>query len=192
MADECSQDVTTLLQNWRRGEESVLQELIPLVYDELHRLAHRYMMRERSDGTLQTSALVNEAYIRLIDARHIPWQDRAHFFAVSAKLMRRILVEFARRRAYQKRGGGMPRVALEDAAVASPDRSEDVVALDDALNALAEFDPRKAKVVELRFFAGLTPLETAEVLDLSPRTVFRNWRLARSWLMRELRTGTRA
>jgi RNA polymerase sigma-70 factor, ECF subfamily len=181
-----------LLQNWRRGDERALDELIPLVYDELHRLAHRYMVRERADGTLQTSALVNEAYLRLIDARQVPWQDRVHFFAVSSNLMRRILVDFARKRGCKKRGGGAAKVAFDDALFASPGRGTDLVALDDALKSLAEFDPRKARVIELRFFGGLTPEETAEVLAVSPDTVYRDWRLAKAWLVRELTAGAPA
>ena len=192
MAENCPKDVTALLQNWRRGDERALDELMPLVYDELHSLAHRYMVRERADGTLQTSALVNEAYLRLIDARRVPWQDRVHFFAVSSNLMRRILVDFARKRGYKKRGGGAAKVAFDDALFASPGRGTDLVALDDALKSLAEFDPRKARVIELRFFGGLTPEETAEVLDVSPDTVYRDWRLAKSWLVRELTAGAPA
>jgi RNA polymerase sigma factor (TIGR02999 family) len=191
MVENSPKDVTALLQNWCRGEERALEELIPLVYDELHRLAHRYMVRERPDRTLQTSALVNEAYLRLIDAGRVSWQNRAHFFAVSSNLMRRILVDFARKRGYKKRGGQARKVQLEEGFVPAPARGADLVALDEALEALAEFDPRKAKVIELRFFGGLTPEETAEVLKVSPDTVFRDWRLAKVWLYRELKAGAK-
>jgi RNA polymerase sigma factor (TIGR02999 family) len=192
MAENSPKDVTALLQNWCRGEERALEELIPLVYDELHRLAHRYMVRERPDRTLQTSALVNEAYLRLIDAGRVSWQNRAHFFAVSSNLMRRILVDFARKRRSRKRGGEARKVELDEGFVPSPTRGADLVALDEALEALAEFDPRKAKVIELRFFGGLTPEETAEVLQVSPDTVYRDWRLAKVWLFRELKAGAKA
>lgn len=185
------QEVSLLLQAWCRGDESALEKLMPLVYSELHRLARRYMMRERIGHTLQTTALVNEAYLRLIDAKTVQWQNRAHFFAISAQLMRRILVDFARSRGYQKRGGDVRKVSLDEAAVLSPVPDADLVELDDALSALAAVDPRKAKVVELRFFGGLTPEETAEVLKVSPDTVFRDWRLAKVWLLRELKHGKR-
>ncbi len=191
MAENSPKDVTALLQNWCRGEECALEELIPLVYDELHRLAHRYMARERPDRTLQTSALVNEAYFRLIDAGRVSWQNRAHFFAVSSNLMRRILVDYARKRGYKKRGGEVRKVQLDEAFVPSRARGPDLVALDEALEALSEFDPRKAKVIELRFFAGLTPEETAEVLKVSADTVYRDWRLAKVWLYRELKAGAK-
>jgi RNA polymerase sigma factor (TIGR02999 family) len=191
MAENSPKDVTALLQNWCRGEERALEELIPLVYSELHRLAHLYMVRERPDRTLQTSALVNEAYLRLVDARRIPWKDRAHFFAISANLMRRILVDFARKRGYKKRGGDARKVELDEAFVPSPARGADLVALDEALEQLGELDPRKAKVIELKFFGGLTPEQTAEVLQVSPDTVYRDWRLAKVWLYRELKGGAR-
>jgi RNA polymerase sigma factor (TIGR02999 family) len=164
-----------------------MDRLIPLIHDELHRLAHRYMVHERAGHTLQTTALVNEAYMRLVDASRIPWQDRAHFFAISANLMRRILVEFARARGYQKRGGNVVQVELDEARIPSPKRGADVVAVDDALKSLATFDERQAKVVELRFFGGLSEEETAEVLGVSTRTVKRDWVVAKAWLLREMR-----
>jgi RNA polymerase sigma factor (TIGR02999 family) len=170
------EELSSLLRAWSDGDESALDRLMPLVYDELHRLAHRYMARERAGhNTLQTTALVNEAYLRLIDAAKVRWQDRAHFFAIAAKLMRRILVDFARERGYQKRGGDVRKVALDEALVVSPEPDRDLVRLDDALNALAEFDPRKAKVVELRYFGGLSVDETAEVLKIAGITVIRDW-----------------
>jgi RNA polymerase sigma factor (TIGR02999 family) len=166
-----------------------LDRLIPLVYDELHRLAHRYMRQERPGHTLQSTALVHEAYQRLIDSRNVHWQNRTHFFAVAAQLMRRILVDFARSRRYLKRGGQVERVPLAEVPDVSPERGPDLVALDDALSALAETDLRKSRVVELRFFGGLTVEETAEVLKVSPETVMRDWRLAKAWLLRELSEG---
>ncbi|HEV2493616.1 MAG TPA: sigma-70 family RNA polymerase sigma factor [Terriglobia bacterium] len=174
--------------NRRVGAERVraLEKLTPLVYQELHRAAHRYMARERSDHTLQTTALVNEIYLRLVDAREVTWQDRAHFFGVCARLMRRVLTDFARSRGYLKRGGRSLHVALDGALVVSPEPRADLIALDDALNALAAIDLRKSRVVELRFFGGLSVEETAEVLKVSPETVKRDWRLARMWLLREI------
>ena len=167
-----------------------MDELMPLVNDELHRLAHRYMARERAGhNTLQTTALVNEAYLRLIDADQVQWQDQAHFFAIAAKLMRRILVDFARRRGYQKRGGNVHKVTLDEALVVSPEPDEELVRLDDALNALSEFDARKARVVELRYFGGLSVEETAEVLKVAPITVMRDWNMAKLWLLKELERG---
>jgi RNA polymerase sigma-70 factor, ECF subfamily len=179
-------DVTQWLMAWSNGDESALERLIPLVHSELRRLAKRYMRRERPGHTLQTTALVNEAYVRLIDAGQVKWQDRAHFLAISARLMRRILVDYARSRNYVKRGGEARHVALEEAAVYSEDRAPDLIALDDVLRALAETDPRKSQIVELRFFGGLSVEETAEVLKVSPDTVGRDWRLAKAWLLREL------
>jgi RNA polymerase sigma factor (TIGR02999 family) len=179
-----SRDITGLLLAWNNGDEAALEELTPLVYQELHRLARRYMGRERAGHTLQTSALVNEAYLRLIDWKNVRWQNRAHFFAVSAKLMRRILVDFARANAYAKRGGGAPHLDLEAVAVVSPDRETDIVALDEALTSLAALSPRQSQVVELRFFGGLSLEETAEVLKVSIGTVRRDWSLARAWLHR--------
>jgi RNA polymerase sigma factor (TIGR02999 family) len=163
-----------------------LDQLIPLVHAELRRLARRQMSRERPGHTLQATALVNEAYLRLIDLRRVRWQDRAHFFAVSARLMRRILVDFARSRGYQKRGGGVPPVALDEALLLAREAGRDLVALDDALEALAALDARKSQVVELRFFGGLSVEESAEALHVSPDTVMRDWQLARVWLQREL------
>jgi RNA polymerase sigma factor (TIGR02999 family) len=183
-----SQDITELLLEWSGGNPDALQRLTPLVYGELHRLAHHYMAGERTGHTLQSTALVNEAYLRLVQTDRVQWQNRAHFFAVSAQLMRRILVDFARSRQYAKRGGKAPMVSLDDIAVAA-DECADLVALDDALRALAAIDPRRARMVELRFFGGLSVEETAEVLKVSVETVARDWRLAKVWLRRELRRG---
>ena len=179
-------EVTQCLEAWSNGDQSALDRLIPLVHAELYRLAKRYMGKEHSGHTLQTTALVNEAYVRLIDARHLKWQNRAHFFAISARLMRRILVDHARSHNYVKRGGEAQRITLEQAAVYSEERAPDLVRLDDALTALAETDLRKGQVVELRFFGGLSVEETAEVLKVSADTVGRDWRLAKAWLLREL------
>jgi RNA polymerase sigma-70 factor (ECF subfamily) len=178
--------VTDLLRAWSDGDEDALEGLLPLVEAELRRLARGYMRRERQEHTLQTTALVNEAFLRLTDARRIRWQDRAHFLGISARLMRRVLVDHARQRGYQKRGGAAQRVTLHEALVASPDAALDVVALDRALDALAKVDPRKSQTIELRFFGGLSVEETAEVLHVSPDTVKRDWRLAKLWLLREL------
>jgi RNA polymerase sigma factor (TIGR02999 family) len=184
-----SQEVTSLLHAWRGGDQGALDKLMPLVYGELRKLAHRYMLRERAGHTLQTTAVVNEAYLRLIDARQVEWKDRAHFFAISANLMRRILVEFARSRGRNKRGGDVRKVELDEALAVSPPRGTDLVALDDALTALAAMDERKAKVIELRFFGGLSVEETAEVLNVSADTVMRDWKLAKVWLWREMKHG---
>ena len=190
MQTHSGKEITRLLVAWGDGDQSALAELTPLVYEELHRLAHRYMGGERPGHSLQTTALVNEAYVRLIDWKNVRWQNRAHFFGVSAQLMRRILVDFARARGNGKRGGRAQRVALEDAPAVSDDRGTDLVALDEALHALAELDPRQSKVVELRFFGGLSIEEAAEVLKVSSATVRRDWSLARVWLLRELsKTG---
>ena len=186
MAEPATRGATKLLQAWGQGEDAALERLLPLVYQELRRIARRYMAGERAGHTLQTTALVNEAYLRLIDSRKVNWQSRAHFFAISAQLMRRILVDHARSRGYQKRGGGAQAVTLDEDLVVSPEKGRDVVALDDALKALAEVDPRKSRVVELRFFGGLSVEETAEVLKVSQDTVLRDWRLAKSWLRREM------
>jgi len=186
MTTHSPKEITRLLAAWGDGDESALSDLTPLVYEELHRLAHHYMSGERVGHTLQTTALVNEAYLRLIDWKNVRWQNRAHFFAVSAQLMRRILVDFARTRGYQKRGGGARPVTLDDAALVADDNGTDMVALDEALTALAELDARQSRVVELRFFGGLSVEETAEVLKISPGTVRRDWSLARAWLHREL------
>ena len=179
-------DITRLLTAWTDGDQSALEKLVPLVESELHRLAHHYMGRERPGHTLQTSALVNEAYIRLIDWKTVRWQNRAHFFAVSAQLMRRILVDFARERNYLKRGGGALQVSLTEAEALPLERNDDLVALDEALAKLSQLDERKARVVELRFFGGLSVKEVAEVLKVSEETVMRDWRLAKVWLLREL------
>ena len=186
MASPVPVHVTELLAAWSHGDEAALAKLVPLVYRELRRLAHRYMSKERDGHTLQTTALVHEAYERLIDTPHIGWQDRNHFFAVCAQLMRRILVDYARRRNYQKREGGAGLVSLDEAVIAPRERARDLVALDEALTALSAIDPRKAKVVELRFFGGLTAEETAEVLKISPDTVLRDWKVAKVWLLREI------
>jgi RNA polymerase sigma factor (TIGR02999 family) len=178
--------VTQLLLAWGHGEQTALDALIPLVYQELHRLAHRYMAGERAEHSLQTTALVNEAYLKLVDCRRVRWQDRTHFFAVSAQLMRRILVDFARSRQYQKRGAGAHPVSLDENTVPGPQESGDLLALDEALNGLAAFDERKSKVVELKFFGGLTVEEIAQVLQVSPQTVLRDWSLAKSWLLHEM------
>ena len=178
--------VTELLRAWGNGDDDALEQLTPLVEAELRRLARGYMRRERRDHTLQTTALVNEAFLRLTDARRVRWQDRAHFLGISARLMRRVLVDHARSRAYHKRGGGAQRVPLDEGLVASPEPAVDVLALDRALEALAAVDVRKSRVIELRFFGGLSVDETAEVLHVSADTVKRDWRLAKLWLLREL------
>jgi RNA polymerase sigma factor (TIGR02999 family) len=185
-----SQQVTELLLAWSQGESSALDKLVPLVYAELHQLAHRYMAGERSGQSLQTTALVNEVYVRLVDCSRVQWQNRAHFFAVSAQLMRRILVDLARSRSYLKRGAGARPLSIEQSPDILQQPDPNLVALDDALKALAELDPRKGQVVELRFFGGLTAEETAEVLKVSPETVLRDWKLARIWLLRELSRKT--
>ena len=185
-----SKEITQWLVAWSNGDQTALDKLIPLVHEELRRLAKRYMRqergRERRAITLQTTALVNEAYLRLIDAGNVKWESRAHFLAISAQLMRRILVDYARSRNRVKRGGVAQRVELEEAAVFSVELAPDLVALDDALDALAKIDERKGRVVELRFFGGLSVAETAEVLKVSPGAVERDWRLAKSWLLHEL------
>src|SRR5262245_55985115 len=181
-------EITQLLRAWSEGSDQALSKLTPLVYKELHRMAHRYMRQERSNHTLQTTALINEAYLRLIDWKNVRWQNRAHFFGMAATLMRRILVDFARSRNYAKRGGvGRLIVALDEAAAVSRDRAREILALDEALQSLAVIDPRKSQIVELRFFGGLSLDETAEVLSVSSRTVLREWDLAKAWLNRELR-----
>lgn len=188
MQTQSPQDITRLLIAWGDGNQSALEELAPLVESELHRLAHHYMVGERPGHILQTSALVNEAYIRLIDWKNVRWQNRAHFFAVSAQVMRRILVDFARDRQNLKRGGNALMVSLTAAADFPTERGADLVALDDALKMLAEVDLRKSQVVEMRFFGGLSVKEVAEVLNVSEETVMRDWRLAKVWLLRELGT----
>jgi RNA polymerase sigma factor (TIGR02999 family) len=189
MPTPSAHNITELLLAWGNGDEAALDELTPLVYRELHRLAHGYLKRERPGHTLQTTALVNEAYVRLIDWKNVEWKNRAHFFGISAQLMRRILVDFARSRQYTKRGGGARQVSLDGAAVLAPERPVDIVALDDALKTLATLASRQSRVVELRFFGGLNIAETAEVLKVSEGTVRRDWSLAQAWLHRELSSG---
>jgi RNA polymerase sigma factor (TIGR02999 family) len=183
-AESNTQEVSTLLRAWSGGDQNALEKLTPIVYEELHKLARRYMRRERPGHSLQTTALVNEAYTRLVDYKRMQWQNRAHFFAVSAQLMRRILVDHARRHNL-KRGGGVQHVSLDEASVVGGEDT-DLVALDDAMNSLARLDPRKVQVVEMRFFGGLSVEETAEVLKISTVTVKRDWRAAKTWLFREL------
>jgi RNA polymerase sigma-70 factor (ECF subfamily) len=182
-------DISTLLRAWTGGDQCALEKLTPIVYHELHRLAGLHMRRERTGHSVQTTALVNEAYVRLVDYKQMQWENRAHFFAVSSQLMRRILVEHARRHNL-KRGGGVPHISLEEAAIVDHDRDSDLVALDDAMNQLGRIDPRKVQVVEMRFFGGLSVEETAEVLKISTVTVKRDWRAARAWLHRELTGGS--
>jgi RNA polymerase sigma factor (TIGR02999 family) len=179
-------EVTQLLVDWSNGNQAALDKLMPLVYDELHRLAHQYMNRERPGHTLQTSGLVNEAYLRLFDQREVHWQNRAHFFGIAAQLMRRILVDYARSRHYAKRGGDARQVSFDEAVLVSPERATEVVALDDALKRLAVIDERKSQIVEFRFFGGLSIEETAEVLKVSPGTIMRDWTLAKAWLRKEM------
>ena len=187
MTEPSAQVVTQLLIEWSNGDKSALDRLTPLIYDELRRLAHHYMSHERAGHTLQTSALVNEAYLRLVNRRDVHWQNRAHFFAIAAQLMRSILVDHARSHAYAKRGGGARKVALDDeVAIVSQERAAEVVALDDSLKRLAELDAQQSRIVELRFFGGLTIEETAEVMNLSPATIKREWSTAKAWLYREL------
>jgi len=188
MASPPPKDVTRLLVDWGNGDQAALDELIPLVYDELRRMAGRYMRRESKGHTLQTSALVNEAYLRLVNQKSVQWQNRAHFFGVAAHLMRRILVDHARSRSRAKRGGGAQMVSLADQAVISKEVA-DVIALDDALKNLAEMDPRKSQIVEMKFFGGLTTEEVAEVLKVTSRTVEREWRKAKAWLNRAISKG---
>ena len=184
--DPQPQEVTQLLLDWGQGDQAALDKLIPLVYQELRMLAQRHMRRENPGHTLQTTALVHEAYVRLIDQKNVRWQNRAHFFAVAARLMRRILLDRARWRLCAKRGGGARQMSLDEAADFSLDRAAEMIALDDALESLAAIDPRKSQVVEMRFFGGLSVEETAETLQVSPETVLRDWRLAKVWLLREM------
>jgi len=188
MAMASSQEVTRLLRAWSRGDETALEALIPLIYRELRQRAHRYMARERPGHTLQTTALINEAYLRLAGSP-VAWESRNHFFAIAARMMRRILVDHARTRRSLKRGGEGRPVSLDEEHLAGGQPDRDLVSLDDALDALAALDPRKVRVVELRFFGGLSVEETAEVLKVSPQTVMRDWRLAKAWLLREMRRG---
>jgi RNA polymerase sigma factor (TIGR02999 family) len=186
MAMPAEPDVSQLLKAWGDGDEAALAKLTPLVYDELHRMAQRCMAREQPGHTLQTSALVNEAYLRLVDVHQVSWQNRAHFFAISARMMRRILTDFARSRHYQKRGGDARHVTFDEALVVSHQSNTDIVAIDEALGRLTLLDARKSQVVELRFFGGLSVEETAEAMKISPETVMRDWKFAKMWLRREL------
>jgi len=186
MSAPSTQQVTKLLQAWGQGQDAALDQLLPVVHQELRRLARRYMFGERPGHTLQTTALINEAYLRLVNSRQVNWQNRAHFFAISAQLMRRILVDSARARGDQKRGGEIPKVTLDEALIGPQEKGQDLVALDDALKVLSGVDPRKSRVVELRFFGGLSVEETAEVLKVHANTVLRDWRLAKMWLKREM------
>ena len=185
-AAQPASSLTVLLQAWRQGDTAARDQFFALIYDELHRTARRFMRHERGGHTLQASALVNEAYVRLVGTSQIQWQDRAHFFGIAAHMMRRILVDAARRKAVSKRGGGKQRRTFDEALAVSSEPSPDLVALDDALETLTTIDARKSKVIELRFFGGLTVDETAEVLKVSPQTVLRDWSLAKAWLLREL------
>ena len=178
--------ITELLAEWREGNQSALDELYPLVYDELHRLARRYMSRERKGHTLQTTALINEAYVRLVDQKNVQWANRSHFFAISAQIMRRILIDHARRYGYAKRGGGAKQVSLEEVAAIVPEQGRELIRLDEALKSLAERDPRRSQVVELRYFGGLNNEEIAGVLNVSQNTVTRDWNMARAWLYQQL------
>jgi RNA polymerase sigma factor (TIGR02999 family) len=184
-----SHGVTELLVAWGSGDETALDQLVPIVHAELRRTAARYMSNERAAHTLQATALVNEVYLRLVQIKRVSWRDRAHFFAMAARLMRRVLVDHARTRGYQKRGGGVRNLPLDEAVTVAPSSSRDVVAVDAALVALESVDARKARVVELRFFGGLSVDETAAVLNVSPQTVLRDWRLAKVWLLREMGGG---
>jgi RNA polymerase sigma factor (TIGR02999 family) len=186
MTETSTHEVTQLLIEWSKGDKAALNRLMPLIYEELRRLAHRYMSRERPGHTLQTTALVNEAYVRLINRKNIHWRDRTHFFAIAAQLMRSILVDHARSHAYAKRGGGARKLTLDEAILGSQERAAEVVALDDALKGLGKIDPQQSRVVELRFFGGLTIEETAKVLGSSPATIKREWNSAKAWLYREM------
>jgi len=189
MDSPASPDVTQLLIAWNDGDQAARDRLMSVVYEELHRLARRYMRRESPGHTLQTSALVNEAFLRLVDQRNVHWQNRAHFFGIAAQMMRRILVDYARSRNYAKRGGGARAVSLDEGLIVSEERSAEVVAIHEALEELAKFDARKGQIVELRFFGGLTIEETAEVLGVSPGTVSLDWTTAKAWLRREISTN---
>lgn len=187
VGEPISKDITQLLLNWNAGDSAAAEELMPLVYGELRRLAKSYLRRERPDHTLQSTALVHEAYLRLIDQHSVSWQNRAHFFGVAAQMMRRILVKYAEKHNAEKRGGGWQKLSLDEMVSFAEQRDLDLLALNDALNRLEEFDPQKSRTIELRFFGGLTIEETAEVLDLSHATVERHWRTAKAWLRRELK-----
>ena len=186
MTDAQTHEVTQLLIDWSNGDHAALDKLIPVVDEELRRLAHRYMSRERADHTLQTTALVNEAFVRLVNRKNVQWQNRAHFFGIAAQLMRTILVDHARSHASAKRGGGAYKLELDEALVVSKQKASEVIALDEALKQLALIDSQQSRIVELRFFGGLTVEETAEVLHLSPATIKREWSTAKAWLYREL------
>jgi RNA polymerase sigma factor (TIGR02999 family) len=179
-------EITQLLEDWSNGNQAALDKLYPLVYEELRRMARRHLRRERKDHTLQTTALINEAYLRLVDQKHVHWQNRAHFFGISAQIMRRILIDHARRYNYAKRGAGAQKISLDESAMVARDRATELLSLDEALHSLAEIDPRRSRVVELRFFGGLDNDEIAAVLKISPNTVTRDWNLARAWLYQEL------
>ena len=185
--DPANEDVTLLLIELTKGNKEAASKLIPLVYDELHKLARRHMRRERTDHTLQATALVNEAYLKLVEQRSVRWQSRSHFFAIAAQTMRRILIDHARFHLRGKRGQGQKMVALDEALLFSPEQSEEFLRLDESLERLAQFDPRQSKIVEMRFFAGLTVEETAEVLQVSPKTVKRDWSVAKAWLHGDMR-----
>ena len=189
MTADSPEEVSQLLLAWSKGDQAALDKLIPLVYEELHRLAHRYISRERSGNTLQTTALAHEAYLRLVDTKGVQWQNRAHFFAVAAQTMRHILVDLARARTNLKHGGGAKKISLDGVLTPAPVRGADLIALDEALGRLAALSPRQSQVVELRYFGGLTEEEVASVINISPRTVRSDWRLARAWLYRELCRG---
>jgi len=189
MTTPSQKEVTQLLIDWSKGDQAALEKLLPLVEEELRRLAGRYMRRENPGHTLQTSALVNEAYLRLIEQKSVHWQNRAHFFGIAAQLMRRILVDHARRRQYAKRGGAAQKVSLDEAAMAPQERAAELVALDEALRQLAAMDERKGRIVEMKFFGGLTTEEVAEVLKVTPRTIEREWRKAKAWLRHAISKG---
>ena len=182
-------EITQLLAEWSEGNQAALDKLYPLVYNELRRLAHGYLRRERKGHTLQTTALINEAYLRLVDQKHVHWANRSHFFGLSAQIMRRILIDHARRYDYSKRGGGAQRISLDEAALVAKERGRALLMLDEALNSLAKIDPRRSHVVELRYFGGLNNEEIAGVLKISENTVTRDWNMARAWLYQELNRG---
>lgn len=189
MTTPAPEEMSQLLRDWSNGDQAALDKVMPVVYQELHRLAHHYMRKERLGHTLQTTALVNEAYMRLANYKKMRWQSRAHFFAVAAQVMRRILVENARSKNFAKRGGGAEKISLDETAVVSAGRTAEVIAVDDALTELESWDPRKGRIVELRFFGGLSIEETAQVLKVSPTTVQREWRSAKAWLYKAIRKG---
>jgi RNA polymerase sigma-70 factor (ECF subfamily) len=189
MTTPSSQEVTQLLLAWRNGDQEALEQLMPLVYGELRRMAHRYMRRERLDHTLQTSALVNEAFLRMVDCQQVDWRNRAHFFGIAAQMMRQILIDHARSHARARRGGALHQVSFDETAIVSGERAAELIALDDALNDLAAFDLSKSRIVELRFFGGLTNEEVGEVMGMSLRTVEREWRKAKAWLRHAISQG---